>query len=736
MTTTNSPAPPRPQNASLWLGALLVGAAVILAVIGPAIAPHDPFQPSYITEINGEMVRPPYPVFATAEFPLGADRAGRDTLSQLLYAIRPTLALTAAAALLRVALGLLLGLLAGWLPGSRTARAAGRAINLAGVLPVLLVALVIVALAGAFPSAGVFLLALTLTGWAEVARLTREETRVIRSQPFIEAARATGLSDGQIIARHVLRQLAPMLLIAFIAEVGAALLAISALGFLGYYIGGTAWLMISDFAVGRAGGAAPELGQLIGYAAQRLDSSPSLMLMAGATIFWIVLGFNFLAAGLREQFALENARRNRIYARVSDFVSSQVDERMRQMLKQARRKKRAVAISLAILGMGLVTLSAYAQRLANTGAAIPPAPGGHAWASSLRDSQAGLQTDSAGIAQPELRWTFAYTGAFSGGPVISRDGVIYLAGEQDLLALGLDGALLWQTPLSFHPTGTPALAANGNIFVMDNAGGLHTFLPAGVALRAFAPEQKLSPLAAPGGGPITAKDGSVFYAVDGYVIALGPDGAFKWRGQIPYSSFGPSLRLSTDETTLFFADTALDARTGRVLFPSTPAGFDQFSMAPDGRTFLFSDSEMLEWKTVNGGITLGSVGKMDWVRRFPSSAAAFSGFTNRKIMWLLLTNEFQDTRIVWLSERGQFVSSVNFDQRQSLPAGIDRDGTMIVCGLSRSLGPECVAAQSASETLRWRFSLPAERAPRGGALFNGILYVATTDGKLIAIGEK
>jgi hypothetical protein len=111
--------------------------------------------------------------------------------------------------------------------------------------------------------------------------------------------------------------------------------------------------------------------------------------------------------GLRQQFALENARRNRIYACVSDFVSLQLDEHMRQMLERVRRKKRAVAIGLIILGLSLNITFAYAQRLASTGAIIPPAPGGHACAYSLRDSQTGLQTDCAGIVSPNVRWTFA-----------------------------------------------------------------------------------------------------------------------------------------------------------------------------------------------------------------------------------------------------------------------------------------------------------------------------------------
>lgn len=735
MPNPSRTAPPRSLNLSLWLGVVLVGVALALALIGPALAPHDPFQPSYITEIAGQMVRPPYPAFATPEFPLGADRAGRDTLSQLLHAIRPTLALTAASAFLRVFLGLLVGLLAGWNPGARAARAASRAINLAGALPVLLVALMVVTLSGAFPSAAAFLFALTCTGWAETARLAREETRIIRKLPFIEAARATGLSEAGVVTRHVLRQLTPVLLIAFIAEAGATLLVISGLGFLGYYIGGTAWLMISDFAVGRAGGAAPELGQLIGYAAQRLDSSPSLMAFAGLTIFGIVLGFNLLAVGLRQQLALQNARQNRIYTRVSDFVTLQMDERMQRMLEGARRKKRLVILLACVAVMALGAGVAYLRSAANAGGVIPPAPGGHVWASSLRDSQAGLQTNSAGIAAPRILWRFAYSDTFSGGPVISRDGILYAAGKRDLLALRLDGSLVWRAPLDFQPAGSPALAANGNIFVMDDTGGLHTFLPAGRELRIFSPDQKASPLAAPGGGPITTKDSSVFYAVDGYAFALDAEGALKWRGQIPYVAFGPALRLDADESALFYADTALDAQTGRAIFPATAAGFDQFSMSPDGRAFLFSDSEMLAWTRANGGIALSPVGKMDWVRRFPSSAAAFSGFTNRKLMWMLMTNEYQDSRVVWLSERGQFISSVNFDQRQSLPVGIDRDGTMFVCGQSRTLGAECVAAETASETLRWRFSLPAQGAPRGGALFAGALYVTTADGLIVALGE-
>jgi ABC-type dipeptide/oligopeptide/nickel transport system permease subunit len=241
------------RNVPLTVGAILCALGLAAAVFGPLVAPRDPLEFNYVAFSGDTPISPPFPPFTAAEFPLGSDAFGRDILSQLLWAVRPTLALAGLVAAVRLSLGALAGLVAGWRtdgPG----RLANGAISAALSLPTLLVSLAAIAALGGRLGAGAFIIGLCLTGWAETARLFREETRIVRTQIYVEAARASGLSEWQIALRHGLRQLTPLAWQTFTFEISGTLLAIAALGFLGYYVGGVNWIMVGDFTARRISG--------------------------------------------------------------------------------------------------------------------------------------------------------------------------------------------------------------------------------------------------------------------------------------------------------------------------------------------------------------------------------------------------------------------------------------------------------------------------------------------------
>lgn len=721
----------RDRDVLLFSSLALVFGVVLVAVAGPGLAPHNPYDPHYFAVVNGAAQPPPYPPFATNEFLLGTDRLGRDTLSWLLHAIRPTLLLATSAALLRLLIGAGVGVVAGWLPSEWQGRVASAVTNAAGALPVLLVALCIVAAAGATPSVVTFLVALGITGWTDIARLAKAETALVRTQPFIEAARALGSTDWHIVRRHVVRQLRPVLLIASAFEISASTLTVASLGFLGYYVGGTAWVMVSDFGVGRAGGAVPELGQLVGFAAQRMGSLPWLMAIAGSAVFVMVAAFSAFGEAMRRRLAAETARRTSAVGRVTDFVSSQVEERLRALAEQSHRRQLALAGAgvaiTAIVAGALIALQESARRPT----AVIVVPGGHVWASARRDAQGTLQTDAIGVGAPTLRWSRIVSGGLTGPPAINRDGELVVAGRRSLHLLAQDGAERWAIGLDFEAAGGPALGPNGNIHVLDTSGALHAFLPSGAPWWVA----RLPTDAAPISSPIIGADGSVYFAVEGYVHAVTSDGKPKWRGTVPYAYFDPSPRLGPDESIVFFADTALNARTGGAILPETRDPFDQFTVGSDGRVFLFGDRDLLEWKSTETGATIVPAGKLDYTQRFPSTAAAASGVSNRRLLWLLLSNPFQDARVAWLDTSGRFVNAVNFNHRPALVVGLDGDGVLYACGRVRAGSPsaECVAAGPAEAELRWRLALPSVAEPVGGALGVGVLYVAQADGALSAL---
>ena len=161
-----------PVNWPLWIGLALLLLITLLAWLGPQFAPHDPVKPVYIVQHPETLafVKPPFRPGQMPGYPLGADPLGRDTLSQLLWALRPTLILVLVAAAVRLLLGLSIGVASGWGAG-RVSRLLEGITAIAVSIPVLLVALCLVAAFGPQWGVWAFVLGLCLTGWAEACLL-------------------------------------------------------------------------------------------------------------------------------------------------------------------------------------------------------------------------------------------------------------------------------------------------------------------------------------------------------------------------------------------------------------------------------------------------------------------------------------------------------------------------------------------------------------------------------------
>ena len=144
-----------------------------------------------------------------------------------------------------------------------------------------------------------FTLALTLTGWANTAVFIKNRTQTIMQAPFIEGARAIGVKPHRILRRHVLLQIWPALpsLIAF--ELGAVMLIIAELGFLGMFIGEAFFLFAPDpnssgvITVGLTA-SVPELGQMLSDFWSKMIRTPWEIVIVGAAIFLQIFAFNML----------------------------------------------------------------------------------------------------------------------------------------------------------------------------------------------------------------------------------------------------------------------------------------------------------------------------------------------------------------------------------------------------------------------------------------------------------
>ncbi len=304
------------RNYPLWIGMVLTGFFVLIAIIGSRLAPQDPLEVfNELIRVGDTVYAPsrlPVPPLTLDQFLLGTDNAGRDLYSRLLWAIRPTLLLCFIIASLRIVLGTVLGLTSGWFGGPVT-RVIDLLTDVSLAVPILLFALALISFIGN-RELSTFMLALVATGWANTAVFVKNSTLVIKQSPYIEGARAVGVRPFGILRGYVLPQLWPALpaLIAF--ELAAALLVIAELGFLGMFIGDAFIRMAEDPAsggvipVGLTSGF-PELGQMLSDFWSKMLLTPWEVAFIGVIIFLNIFAFNMLGEGLRRQMDVTRPRR-------------------------------------------------------------------------------------------------------------------------------------------------------------------------------------------------------------------------------------------------------------------------------------------------------------------------------------------------------------------------------------------------------------------------------------------
>lgn len=248
-----------------------------VALLAPLIAPHDPYA------LVDRPLQGPTDVTL-----LGTDDLGRDLLSRLIHASRVTLAVGLGAALLTASIGTVVGALAGFY-GGRTDTLLSGWINLMLSIPTLPLALVI----SAFVEVNLPLLILIIGGvsWTGTARIVRAEVLSLREREFVAAARALGGRDARLVTRHVLINAVPPIIVAATLQVATAILAESALSYLGYGIQPpvASW------------------GNMLQNAQRYLRTAPALAVYPGLLISLTVVSVNFVGDALRD--ALDPARR-------------------------------------------------------------------------------------------------------------------------------------------------------------------------------------------------------------------------------------------------------------------------------------------------------------------------------------------------------------------------------------------------------------------------------------------
>lgn len=232
------------------------------------------------------------PVFLGGDwaYPLGTDRLGRDMVARLVVATRISIGLALAGTLISLLVGTAVGLVA--------ARGKGAVddglmalVDLQAAVPFIIVALAVLALAG--NTMGVFIALLGLYGWETYARIVRGSALSVRARPFVEAARAIGLREAVIDRRHVLPNIANVVIVQATLNFPQTILLETGLSFLGL-------------------GVQPpltSLGQLLGEGRDSLARAWWVAVIPGGVIFLTTLSVSLLGDALRDRLDPTLARR-------------------------------------------------------------------------------------------------------------------------------------------------------------------------------------------------------------------------------------------------------------------------------------------------------------------------------------------------------------------------------------------------------------------------------------------
>jgi peptide/nickel transport system permease protein len=253
------------------VGATMVASLILVALLAPLLAPHDPARA--VANSFGDPAGPSW------NFPLGTDELGRDVLSRIIFGARISLEVGIAAMAVTMTIGVAIGLSAGFF-GGKVDFILMRFTDVMLTLPGLLLAMALVSVLG--PSLLSILIVIGIVSWTSIARVVRAEALSMSQRDFVMAARALGAPSQRLIARHVLPNVAPTIIVMAALGTSGTLLLDAALSFLGLGVPPPT----------------PSWGRMIEEATIYFRTAPWLATFPGLAIFYAVLGFNLLGYGV------------------------------------------------------------------------------------------------------------------------------------------------------------------------------------------------------------------------------------------------------------------------------------------------------------------------------------------------------------------------------------------------------------------------------------------------------
>ena len=262
------------QSGLSMLGAALVLAVLVIAVIGPWIAPFPEHVAGGVDTAN--RFQPP-----SLAHPFGTNELGQDVLSLVLAGTRVSVLAGLGVVLIGTVVGTLVGAVAGFV-GGWADEILMRLADLKLVVPGLILAMAVAAALG--PGLMNMVIAIALSWWPGYARLVRGEVIARKEEVYVTAARAMGASPARVLFRHVLPNIVSPIVVKMSLDMGFAILTVASLGFIGIGVRPPT----------------PEWGTLLSVSRSYMPDFWWTAVFPGLAMFVAIFGFNLLGDGLRD----------------------------------------------------------------------------------------------------------------------------------------------------------------------------------------------------------------------------------------------------------------------------------------------------------------------------------------------------------------------------------------------------------------------------------------------------
>jgi peptide/nickel transport system permease protein len=258
-------------NKTSWVGLVIFLVILVLAILAPWIAPHDPIEQDIFSKLQSP----------SATYWLGTDYYGRDIFSRLLHGARYSLIIGIAATFFAMVLGSIIGIVSGYY-GGRFDTIIMQVMDILLAFPSLILGLIIVAMLG--PTLTNIIIAIALTSVPSFARIARAPTIAVKEREFVEAGRSLGYSDARLMFIHILPNIAAEILVMFSLWTASSIRTEASLAFIGLGLKPPT----------------PTWGGMIREGFENILESYWLALMPGLAILIVVFALNLLGDGLRD----------------------------------------------------------------------------------------------------------------------------------------------------------------------------------------------------------------------------------------------------------------------------------------------------------------------------------------------------------------------------------------------------------------------------------------------------